>query len=108
MKLACCGTLNDDIVGSRNIVDYLLFALNKKGNFNYVNYMKLGEYGPQEDSKLMLARAAVANDWIQNVKDVENGGLMQRPHYERAAEVFLKGFRDGSFGPCLLDNEYFL
>ena len=57
MKLAVCGTLKDDEVGEENIVDYLLFALNKAGNFSYLNYMNIEDHGPQDNSKLMLAKA---------------------------------------------------
>ena len=41
MKLAVCGALKDEEVGEENIVDYLLFALNKAGNFSYLNYMNI-------------------------------------------------------------------
>ncbi|KAK8822567.1 hypothetical protein WA577_005727 [Blastocystis sp. JDR] len=36
MKLALCGSVKDSIVGEDEIADYLLFTLNHKGNFSYV------------------------------------------------------------------------
>merc|ERR1719411_2383270 len=41
MKLAACGTLKDEAIGEQNIVDYLLFALNRAGNLSYLDYMKI-------------------------------------------------------------------
>ena len=108
MKLAACGTLRNDSVGEFNVVDYLLFALNRMGRFTYVDHMKIGEHGPQEHSKIMLAKSALSLGWIDNVKDIQNGGYMKRPNYERAAERFLKGFREGHFGPIVLDTDEFL
>ena len=107
MKLAACGTLKDEAVGPENIVDYLLFCMNKMGNFSYIDHMKLGEYGPQENSRLMLTRSALALGYVENVRDFEKGGRMDRPMYERTATRFLKGFREGHFGPCVLDLEQF-
>ena len=108
MKLAACGTLRDDSVGEYNVVDYLLFALNRMGRFAYVDYMNIKEHGPQEHSKVMLAKSAFALGWADSVKDIENGGHMKRPNYERAAGRFLKGFREGDFGPIVLDTDAFL
>ena len=103
MKLAACGTLKDDVVGEGHIVDYLLFLMNRMGNFSYVDYMKLGDFGPQENSRLMLTRSAFALGYVEDVRDLDKGGMMKRPMYERIALRFLKGFREGHFGPCLLD-----
>ena len=56
----------------------------------------------------MLARSALALGWTDNVKDIENGGYLNRPNYERTAARFLKGFREGEFGPIVLDTDEFL
>ena len=106
MKLAACGTLADDSVGEHNIVDYLLFALNQMGNFSYVDYMKLGNEGPQENSKIMLAKSAVSLGWIVTARTVENEGYQKVPDFKRTAQWFLKGFREGRFGPVILDNVF--
>lgn len=108
MKLAACGTLRDDAVGEINIVDYLLFHLNQVGNFSYVDYMKLNDHGPQEHTKVMLARSAHALGYMQNKKDLATGCLMKVPDYDRAATRFIKGFRDGQFGSFILDTEQLL
>ena len=107
MKLAACGTLKDEAVGENYIVDYLLFLMNKTGNFAYVDYMKLGDYGPQENTQLMLTRSAIAFGYVETVRDIENGGLMKRPMYKRTANTFLNGFRRGHFGQFVLDFERF-
>ncbi len=41
LKLAAIGTLRDDLVGEELIADYILFHLNKKGLFNYVDRFNL-------------------------------------------------------------------
>ena len=105
MKLAACGTLKDEAIGEQNIVDYLLFALNRAGNFSYLDYMKIGDQGPQDNSKIMLARASIALEWTETKPDLENGGYMTIPHYQRTAERFLKGFRQGHLGSFILDSE---
>ena len=105
MKLAVCGTLKDDEVGEENIVDYLLFALNKAGNFSYLNYMNIENHGPQENSKLMLAKASIALGWTKSIQDLENGGTKIVPEWQRTARRFLQGFREGQYGHVLLDEE---
>ena len=103
MKLAACGTLKDEEIGEEYIVDYLLFLMNRTGNFAYVDYMKLEDFGPQENSRLMLTKSAFALGFVEKVRDMEKGGLMRRPNYKRTAARFLKGFREGHFGPVILD-----
>ena len=101
MKLAACGTLKDNLVGEHLIVDYLLFHLNKTGNFSYVEYMKLD--GPQEDSRLMLMMSSRANGLDEQITDIANGGYKMRPNMLKAAWIFTNGFRKGHLGPIMLD-----
>ena len=105
MKLAVCGTLKDEAIGEENIVDYLLFALNRAGNFNYLSYMGIENHGPQENSKLMLARSSFALGWTKDVHNIEKGGMVAVPQWERTAQRFLAGFRQGHFGNFILDQE---
>ena len=53
------------------IADYLLFLLNRLKRFEYVDYMKLEE--PMDNSRIMLAKSAIANDFFIVAKDRERG-----------------------------------
>ena len=64
-------SLKDSAVGEELIADYLLFLLNRLKRFEYVDYMKLEE--PMDNSRIMLAKSAIANDFFIVAKDRERG-----------------------------------
>jgi hypothetical protein len=64
-------SLKDSAVGEELIADYLLFWLNRLGRFEYVEYMKLAE--PIDNCRLMLAKSAIAHNFLTSFKDPERG-----------------------------------
>jgi len=106
MKLAACATLQDHLVGEDNIVDYLLFWLNKQHNFSYVELMGLDK--PENDGPIMLAKSAINNKCFKKVRDVSRGaGNKTIPDLTNMAIQFLKHFRSGRFGQVNLDCDIF-
>jgi len=101
MKLAVCNTLNDHVIGSMFICDYLLWYLNTHEYFAYVKYMGLSK--PEENSNMMLAKSAIANGSVKTV--TEHGVKRTIPDYEGVAFKFLNGFRKGHFGRFYLDED---
>ena len=96
MKLALCGSIKlspcrvgsvkDSIVGEDEIADYLLFTLNHKGNFSYVE--KVGLKQPT-DELTVLIEAMMAR--------FKKDALA-------CARRFIRMYRDGAFGLFLLDD----
>uniref|UniRef100_A0A8C6KLF9 Mitochondrial GTPase 1 n=1 Tax=Nothobranchius furzeri TaxID=105023 RepID=A0A8C6KLF9_NOTFU len=103
MKLALCGTILDHLVGEDIIADYLLYSLNRLGNFSYVEKYDLPE--PSDDIQYVLKRIAVKLRKTQKVKALTGVGniTVTIPNYSAAAYDFIRAFRKGELGPVLLD-----
>ncbi|KAM8738751.1 mitochondrial ribosome-associated GTPase 1 [Acanthopagrus schlegelii] len=103
MKLALCGTILDHLVGEDVIADYLLYSLNRLGNFSYVEKYSLQE--PCDDIKDVLKRIAVKLGKTQRVKAITGVGniTVTIPNYTAAAYDFIRAFRRGELGQVMLD-----
>lgn len=86
MKLALIGAIKDDIVGADTIADYMIFCLNKLGNYNYVN--KLGLKKPAPGFTEALHYLQPKFNWDELA----------------IADHLLKQFREGKFGKITLDR----
>lgn len=86
MKLALCGSVKDSVVGEGEIADYLLFLLNSKQNFSYVEQVGLKE--PTDNVDVLIDR------------------MMDRFGQDAisSARRFIKMYREGKFGLFLLDS----
>lgn len=86
MKLALIGAIKDEIVGEDVIADYMIFCLNKLGNYNYVEKLKLKK--PCDTFVEVL------------------GFLQPRYNWDELsiANNLLKQFRAGKFGRITLDR----
>jgi mitochondrial GTPase 1 len=104
MKLALCSCFKDDIVGEELIADYLLYFLNKTGNFGYCQFIGLEE--PTDDISLALLTLAKGMNQTMKVRDLAENQLIVRPNITAAAAHFIKAFRNGQFGPAFLDDNY--
>jgi ribosome biogenesis GTPase A len=104
MKLALCSSFKDDIVGEENIADYLLYWLNKHGNFNYLDHMGLKE--PTDDIFLLLLSCAKKLNKTVRMRNLSLNTVEEKPDLKSAAMHFIRGFRTGEFGKVFLDNEY--
>lgn len=102
MKLALCSCFQDHLVGEDNIADYLLYWLNKNGNFNYVDEMGLNE--PTDDVTHLLLACAYKLGKTVNIRSVANGSLEAKPDFQSAAKYFISAFRKGEFGKFCLDG----
>lgn len=103
LKLALCATIQDHTVGVCVIADYLLFTLNKMGNFYYVQHFKLKS--ASDNIVEVLTQIAINGGLINRVRNVENGGFVQKPDFDQAATVMVKAFRNGQLGHVMLDED---
>ncbi|NWH24079.1 MTG1 GTPase, partial [Grus americana] len=72
MKLALCGAIRDHLVGEDIMADYLLYALNKRQQFRYVQHYGLAE--ACDDIEPVLRRVALAQGRTQKVKVLTGTG----------------------------------
>lgn len=100
MKLALCSTIPDKEVGIELVADYLLFWLNKHGNFRYVDYF--GIDNPTDDITELLAPFAMKNGMMLKVKSVQ-GQYVLKPNMTVASDQFVKAYRSSLFGRLTLD-----
>ncbi|KFQ42183.1 Mitochondrial ribosome-associated GTPase 1, partial [Nestor notabilis] len=103
MKLALCGAIRDHLVGEDIMADYLLYALNKRQQFRYVQRYGLAD--ACDDIELVLRHVALAKGRMQKVKVLTGTGNvnMMMLNYPAAAYEFLRDFRAGRLGRVTLD-----
>ncbi|KAK5882363.1 hypothetical protein CesoFtcFv8_020956 [Champsocephalus esox] len=103
MKLALCGTILDHLVGEEIIADYLLYSLNRLGEFSYVE--KYGLQEPSDDIQYVLKRIAVKLGKTQRVKAITGVGdiTITVPNCSAAAYDLIRAFRKGQLGQVMLD-----
>ena len=103
MRLALCACVPDHFVGVQNISDYLLYWLNKRQHFSYVDYFQLDQ--PEDSVMIFLSKIALKNNFILNVKDIKTNEIVKRPDYIKSSNLFLEAFRKGELGMFLLDDD---
>ena len=86
MKLALIGAIKDEIIGVDIIADYMLFSLNKVGNFKYMDKYKLKKPTDTLDDLLAILKPQYNWDELSIAKTV------------------LKHFREGKLGRITLDK----
>ncbi|XP_069719765.1 mitochondrial ribosome-associated GTPase 1 [Phaenicophaeus curvirostris] len=103
MKLAVCGAIRDHLVGEDVMADYLLYALNKRQQFGYVQRYGLAE--ACDDIRVLLKHVALARGRTQKVKVLTGTGNVNVTtlNYPAAAYEFLRDFRAGRLGRVTLD-----
>lgn len=99
-KLALVGCLQDHVVGSHQLADYLLFWLNKNGRFEYVK--KLGLPEPNDNVLHVLTFIAAKLKKTVRIKSYD-GRLEVKPDLKSAADYFVSLFRKGHLGSYCLD-----
>ncbi|XP_011159660.1 mitochondrial GTPase 1 isoform X1 [Solenopsis invicta] len=99
-KLALVGCLQDHIVGSYLLADYLLFWLNKNNRFEYVE--KLGLPEPNDNVSQVLTFIAAKLGKTVKVKSY-TGRLEIKPDFKFAGDYFVNLFRKGDLGSYCLD-----
>lgn len=100
LKLTLVGCLQDHVVGSYILADYLLFCLNKMGRYEYVYELGLPE--PNDDILYVLVFIAAKYKKTVQLK-TSFGRLEVKPNLQFAADYFISLFRKGELGPFCLD-----
>ena len=103
MRLALCSCVPDHLVGEENMADYLLYWLNKRKNFSYVDVFGLDE--PVDNVLVFLTKIALKDKKMLRVKDQATNQMVMRPDLHAAALVVLRAFRSGQLGHVLLDDD---
>ncbi|XP_075361596.1 mitochondrial ribosome-associated GTPase 1 [Mycteria americana] len=103
MKLALCGAICDHLVGEDIMADYLLYTLNKRQQFRYVQRYGLAK--ACDDIEPVLRHVALTQGRTQKVKVLTGTGNvnMTMLSYPAAAYEFLRDFRAGRLGRVTLD-----
>lgn len=101
-KLALVGCLQDHVVGSHLLADYLLFWLNKNGRFEYVEILGLPE--PNDNVSHVLTLIAAKLGRTVKIKS-SVGRLEVKPDLKFAADYFVGLFRKGELGSFCLDAD---
>lgn len=106
MKLAACGTIRDEGIGSIKIADFILYMLNKHSVFDYVEYMELEH--PYDDTMEMLCDYAKKKNWYRKLSKRYTGSTdIDVPRADDAAANFVAAFRKGYLGHFILDTNLF-
>lgn len=105
LRLALCATIHDHMVGVDIIADYLLFRLNKLGNFRYVEQLGIKE--PSDNIHEVLLQIAI-NGNMTRLMRTDDGRTAQRPDFNAAASSMIRRFREGQFGKVMLDTDLLL
>ncbi|PSN56851.1 Mitochondrial GTPase 1 [Blattella germanica] len=103
LRLALCSCLKDNLVGTEIIADYLLFWLNKNGNFQYVHFMGLQE--PTDNIVSVLTNCAILLGKYRKLRSSNGSGYIYKPDITFSAQYFLQAFRSGKFGKVMLDKD---
>ena len=103
MRLALCSCLPDYLVEEENIADYLLYWMNRRGKFQYVDYFQMDE--PTDSYLDLLAHVAIKEKKVNRVRDVATHEYKMMPNFKEAAMIVLKAFREGRLGPVILDDD---
>lgn len=104
MRLAAVGCYKDHDVGLDNIADYILYFMNKREMFHYVNAFGMEE--PTDDVYVLLVKVAQFLNFTIRSMDLSSNRC-HRIRYDtiKAAEYFLHQFRIGNLGTFLLDDD---
>lgn len=100
MKLATVSCLQDHLVGSPVIADYILYWMNKNGYYSYTNLYNLEE--PTDNiEEVLLAGAKILNKYMK-IKHHE--GYLLKPNFDAVATHMIRAFRSGELGKFNLDH----
>ncbi|XP_058443339.1 mitochondrial GTPase 1 isoform X2 [Malaya genurostris] len=102
LRLALVSCLQDHLVGEELIADYLLYLMNKRNNFKYVELMGLKE--PSDNVAEVLITGAQHLNRSIRLRNYD-GTMLVRPDTKLAAKHMIKAFRNGVFGKILIDSD---
>lgn len=99
LNLALVACLQDHVVGSHALADYLLFWLNKHSRFEYVEKVGLSE--PNDNIQYVLTFIAAKLKKTLRIRGYQ--GIEEKPDLKFAADYFVSLFRKGELGTYCLD-----
>ncbi|XP_045185334.2 mitochondrial GTPase 1-like [Mercenaria mercenaria] len=104
MRLALCDCIPNHLVGKDQIVDYLLFWLNKHENFSYVDRYELT--GPTDNVVDFMVAAALKHRFVVPYNDGSKSTEKKyKVNFDRTASFIIKEFQHGHFGKVMLDDD---
>uniref|UniRef100_A0A7I4Z1W4 G domain-containing protein n=1 Tax=Haemonchus contortus TaxID=6289 RepID=A0A7I4Z1W4_HAECO len=102
MKLALCNLILESATNPRYVADYLLYWLNRTGDYSYINHLGIsGE--PTDDIDKLLLRICSAKDL--RTRCLTGLTYEERWDFDRAITMFIQLFRKGVIKDCCLDKE---
>lgn len=106
MKLAACDLILESATKPYMVADYLLYYMNKSGDFSYIKNLHLPNTKPCDDIKQILLHVAKAHKLRRTVY-VDNFAA-ERWDIEQASKRFLDLFRHGKLcSDMFLDRDLF-
>uniref|UniRef100_A0A6A7FN93 Mitochondrial GTPase 1 n=1 Tax=Hirondellea gigas TaxID=1518452 RepID=A0A6A7FN93_9CRUS len=102
IKLALTAVVDDRLIGTMIMADYLLYWLNRRGRHEYVTKLQLS--GPTDHIQKLLVTIALKNNLIRQSKSVKRDGK-KFPDMDEAAMFFVRLWRKGELGCAMLDDE---
>ncbi|VDN59206.1 unnamed protein product, partial [Dracunculus medinensis] len=105
MKLALCNLILESATNPYYVADFLLFWLNKTGDFSYVDTLKLND-GPTDDIRKAMLGLCKSRKIIR--KCVIGNELVERWDIDNAAKLFIEMFRKNNFADACLDKDLLL
>jgi len=104
MRLCLCDCIPNRLVGEDDVVDYMLYWLNKHHLFGYAEHYGLA--GPTDDVIEFLSQVAINNKFVVKLKEITSTGQPQYTlDFIKAAQLVLKDFQSGVLGKVMLDED---
>lgn len=102
MKLSLCNLILESATEPRYVADYLLYWLNRTGDYSYVRHLNVpGE--PTDDINKLLIRICCAKDW--RTRCLVGTTYEERWDFDRAVATFINLFRNAVIKDCCLDKD---
>lgn len=102
MKLALCDLILESATNPRYVADYLLFWMNRTGDFSYTKHLEIPG-GPTDDIDKLLLRICSEKDW--RTRCLTGLSYEERWDFDRAITAFIQLFRKSVISDCCLDKE---
>lgn len=104
MRCAVCGNISEKVLEAELTADYLLYWMNKMANYQYVEWFGMDK--PTNDITELLTYGAIKFNFFEKRRSMTTGETNIVPQLSSVADKFVHAFRDGSFGPILLDEDH--
>ncbi|WKY14024.1 hypothetical protein Q1695_004673 [Nippostrongylus brasiliensis] len=101
-EFALCDLILESATNPRYVADYLLYWMNRTGDFSYTKHLMIPG-GPADDIDHLLLRICAAKDW--RTRCLTGSTYEERWDFDRAVATFLQLFRKGVLSDCCLDKE---